>query len=93
MNQYKVIILPQAEKELKFHIKSGNKPTCKKIHQMLIELKTHPYKGIGNPEQLKYQLSGLWSRRINSKDRLIYMVEDNIVTVTVASAKGHYSNK
>jgi propanediol dehydratase large subunit len=32
------------------------------------------------------------SRRINQERRLVYSVEDNIVTVTVVAAKGHYES-
>ncbi|MEQ8241623.1 MAG: Txe/YoeB family addiction module toxin [Cyclobacteriaceae bacterium] len=53
----------------------------------------HPYLGTGKPEALKYDLEGYWSRRINKKDRLIYKVVDEIVTVTIVSAKGHYGQK
>jgi 23S rRNA (cytosine1962-C5)-methyltransferase len=52
-----------------------------------------PYLGIGKPEALKYELSGFWSRKINQKDRMIYKVEEDIVTVFVISAMGHYSDK
>ncbi|HAT75908.1 MAG TPA: type II toxin-antitoxin system mRNA interferase toxin, RelE/StbE family, partial [Flavobacterium sp.] len=31
--------------------------------------------------------------RINQKDRMIYKVEEDIVTVFVVSAMGHYSDK
>ncbi|WP_457133250.1 type II toxin-antitoxin system YoeB family toxin [Mucilaginibacter sp. UYNi724] len=48
---------------------------------------------MGNPEQLKYELAGFWSRRINRKDRLIYKVEEDIVMVFVVSAMGHYNSK
>ncbi|PUU67560.1 type II toxin-antitoxin system mRNA interferase toxin, RelE/StbE family, partial [Flavobacterium sp. WLB] len=41
----------------------------------------------------KHQFSGFWSREINKKDRLIYSVEEEILTVVVISAMGHYSNK
>nr|WP_262895034.1 Txe/YoeB family addiction module toxin [Mucilaginibacter ginkgonis] len=30
-----------------------------------------PFKGIGKPEPLKHNLSGLWSRRINREHRII----------------------
>ncbi|WP_396172984.1 type II toxin-antitoxin system YoeB family toxin, partial [Flavobacterium sp.] len=47
----------------------------------------------GKPEQLKYELTGFWARRINQKDRIIYNVEEDIVTVEVISAMGHYGDK
>ncbi|HLV45751.1 MAG TPA: Txe/YoeB family addiction module toxin [Flavobacterium sp.] len=73
--------------------KSGNKSVEKKIKTILNELKEHPYTGTGQPEQLKHELSGFWSRRINQKDRIIYSVEEEIVTVEVISAMGHYGKK
>jgi len=91
MGQFKLKIEELAEKHIKLHVKSGDKASIKKIEKILLELTETPYKGIGNPEQLKYELSGFWSRRINQKDRLIYKVNENIVTVFVIPAIGHYS--
>lgn len=93
MGKYKVEIQPTAEKDLSKHKKSGNKATQLKIIKILDELTEHPYTGTGKPELLKYELEGFWSRRINQKDRLVYKVHENIVTVFVLSAWGHYSDK
>jgi len=93
MGKYKVEIQPTAEKDLSKHKKSGNKATQLKIIKILDELKEHPYSGTGKPELLKYELQGYWSRRINQKDRLVYKVQENVVTVFVLSAWGHYSDK
>jgi toxin YoeB len=57
----------------------------------MLELSEHPTIGMGNPELLKYNLSGLWSRRINSKNRIIYeIIEEPDKMVVVISALGHY---
>ncbi len=93
MEKYKVIINPTAEKDFSKHKKAGNSATIKKILTILNELKEHPYTGEGQPEELKIELQGLWSRRINKKDRLIYEVKEEIVTVFVISAMGHYFDK
>lgn len=53
----------------------------------------HPRTGTGQPEKLKYNLEGLYSRRINKKHRLVYVVKDQIVTVVVLSAHAHYEDK
>ena len=90
MGKYQIIIKATAEKDLSKHKKSGDLASKKKIIKILNELKDHPYTGSGNPEPLKFELSGYWSRRINKKDRLIYEVHDDIVTVVVVSALGHY---
>ncbi len=55
---------------------------------MLESISIDPYKGIGQPEALKYNLSGAWSRRINKEHKLVYEVIDDIVYIL--SLKGHY---
>jgi len=93
MGKYFVDIEPIARKDLQKHYKSGNQGNIKKIEKILSELSETPYSGTGQPEQLKYQLSDYWSRRINQKDRIVYRVDEDIVTVFVISAIGHYDNK
>lgn len=93
MGNYRVIIKKTAKKDLAKHKKSGNLKSLVKISKIIKELQLHPYSGTGKPEQLKYNLSGLWSRRINKKDRLVYKVEEDIVTVFIVSAMGHYGDK
>lgn len=93
MGQFAIILESNAEKELKKHLKTSDKATIKRIDQIFEELKVHPKIGIGKPEALKHNLSGYWSRRINKKDRLIYKVDDEIVTIFIISAMGHYSDK
>ncbi|MDD2982532.1 MAG: type II toxin-antitoxin system YoeB family toxin [Crocinitomicaceae bacterium] len=58
-----------------------------------MELEVHPETGTGSPEQLKYSLQKFWSRRINRKDRMIYSINKNTVTVEILSSMGHYSDK
>jgi toxin YoeB len=93
MGKYKVIIKPEADKHLSLHKKAGNKATLKKLEKIFLELSEHPFRGIGKPEQLKYNLSGYWSRQINLKDRLVYEVNEETVLVTIITAIGHYSDK
>ena len=90
MGKFTIKIEKLAENQLKKHLKSGNKASIKKIEQIFIELSQSPYTGIGNPEPLKHELIGFWSRRINQKDRIIYKIQEDIVTVFVISAMGHY---
>jgi toxin YoeB len=93
MGKFRIKIEELAEVHIKKHIKSGNKVLLKKLGKILIELQETPYSGIGNPEALKHDLSGYWSRRLSQKDRLIYRVDDDVVTVFVVAALGHYSDK
>ena len=50
-----------------------------------------PFSGKGEPEKLRGDLNGKWSRRINLKDRLVYEISDE--TIIVIQCKGHYSDK
>lgn len=93
MGEYTVVLEAEAEKDLKRHHKAGDRVTINRINQIYEELKIHPKTGLGNPEELKYNFTGFWSRRINKKDRLIYKIDENIVTVFIISAMGHYNNK
>jgi toxin YoeB len=79
--------------DIKKHKKSGDKATLKKIEKLLNELMEHPETGTGQPEQLKHNLAGLYSRRINQKHRLVYSINKEIVTVHVLSAWAHYGDK
>ena len=55
------------------------------------ELAAH-YKS-GDRKTIKYELSGYWSRQINKKDRLIYKVKEETITIYIVSAIGHYGDK
>lgn len=79
-----------ATKEIKVFRKSGNKTLLKKLNRLLIEIIEHPYTGTGKPEQLKYEFSGYWSRRINREHRIVYEVLEDENKILILSLKGHY---
>ena len=78
----------KAQQDIKFFLKTGQKGILRKIETLLSEIVLSPYIGIGKPEPLKHELSGVWSRRINMEHRIIYEVKENYVLVH--SLKGHY---
>ena len=79
--------------DIEKHKKSGDKTVLKKIEKLLNELMEHPTTGTGQPEMLKHDLTGLYSRRINKKHRLIYSINEKVITVYVLSAYAHYEDK
>ena len=87
-----IIFSSKAKKDLEFWYKSGNKSIIKKISELLRAIQEHPFEGIGKPEQLKHDLSGVWSRRINQEHRLVYEIvdENTIEILNIISLKGHY---
>jgi toxin YoeB len=93
MGKYIVTLNPKATEDIKFYQKAGNKIAIAKINRILEELEIHPETGIGRPEKKKYNYSGYWSREIDKKNRMLYQIKENIVTVEVVSAIGHYDDK
>lgn len=69
-----------------------DKRTLKKINQLIKDIIRNGYTGIGNPEPLKGNLSGYWSREIDEKNRIIYRLKEND-DVEIIQCKGHYSDK
>jgi toxin YoeB len=90
---YIIELEPKAMQDIAELKKTGNKAAIAKIEKLLLELREHPTTGTGQVEALKDNLSGFWSRRIDKFNRMIYTIEEDIVTVTVISAKGHYNRK
>ena len=85
-----IVFLEQAEKDREYWKKTDNKVIMKRITALLKDIAEHPYIGIGKPEPLKYELTGYWSRRINSEHRIIYSVDEEVVTVYVLAMRYHY---
>ena len=84
---------PDAQKDLEWWKLNGDKSSKNKIKRFIQEISEHPKTGTGKPELLSNNLAGLWSRRINKKDRIIYQIFDDKVLVLVLSLRNHYSNR
>ena len=52
------------EKDIE-HIKKSNPQLLRRIKQLCLDIELHPFEGIGKPEVLKHQFSGVWFRRID----------------------------
>lgn len=85
-----IIYSEQAQSDIKFWVKSGNKQIQAKITSLLNAIENNPFHGIGKPEALKYEMSGKWSRRINEEHRLIYELSENQLQIKIHSLRGHY---
>ena len=60
---------------------SQDKKTLKRINRLIADTLRSPFEGIGKPEALKENLSGLWSRRIDETNRLVYVVDETHITI------------
>jgi len=83
MKTYKILFSKQAKKDI-----SGLTPKqAVKLQEILTNtIASNPY--IGKP--LKGDLKGLYSYRLNRKDRLVYEIYEDDQTVLVIRAKTHY---
>lgn len=63
---------------------SQDKKTLKKINGLIKDIERNSaLNGIGKPEKLTNNLSGLYSKRINDKDRLVYENDFIVILETV----------
>jgi toxin YoeB len=65
-----------------------NRKMLRKINELIKDIQRTPYEGKGKPEPLKYDLTGLWSRRIDLEHRLVYSIKDK--EILIYSCKYHY---
>jgi toxin YoeB len=65
-----------------------DRKTLKRINTLIADVLRTPFAGIGKPEALRENLSGLWSRRIDQTNRLIYAVDAE--QITIISCRYHY---
>lgn len=68
-----------------------DKKTLKKINKLIQDIERNGNSGLGKLEQLRGDLSGLWSRRINDKDRLVYKIDET--SVYILACRFHYADK
>ena len=68
-----------------------DKKTLKKINALIKDIQRTPYEGIGKPEPLKFDLAGLWSRRIDLEHRLVYCIDGS--DLLIYACRYHYDKK
>ena len=75
-------------------LRKNDKNTYIKCFDMLLAIATDPRNGIGKPERMKgYGEEEVYSRRLNDKDRLVYLVNEEKETIEIIACKGHYDDK
>jgi toxin YoeB len=83
----KLIFDEQAWEDYQYWI-ATDKKILKRINKLIRDIQRTPYDGIGDPEPLKYDWLGFWSRRITRGLRLVYAVESN--SILIAQCRFHY---
>ncbi len=71
--------------ELRIKDKVLHKNLCRILKEMQ---RDNPMEGVGKPEQLRYELTGFWSRKLSRYDRVIYKFDEN--SIHIFAIGGHY---
>ncbi len=65
-----------------------DKKKVKRINELIKQSMRTPFEGLGNPEPLKHELQGYWSRRIDREHRLVYSYSEN--ELEIIACRYHY---
>ena len=78
---------PAAFEDLVWWMEKDRK-TALKIGKLVQAIQRDPFQGIGEPEPLKHDLAGCWSRRIDREHRLVYEVSETMIRIL--ACRYHY---
>ncbi len=65
-----------------------DRKTLRRVNALLRDIDRNGYGGLGKPEPLRGDLSGWWSARIDSVNRLVFRIDGE--TLSILSCRGHY---
>ena len=69
----------------------NDKNILKRINKLILDIERNGYDCIGKPEALKGNLSGLYSVRMDGKNRLVFRISNG--AIEIAQCKTHYGDK
>jgi len=64
---------PNGWEDLEYWI-TNDPDTVIRVKDLIKAISQDPFRGLGKPEPLKYDLKGYWSRRITGEHRIVYKV-------------------
>ena len=64
---------PNGWEDLEYWI-TNDPDTVIRVKDLIKAIRQDPFRGLGKPEPLKYDLKGFWSRRITGEHRIVYKV-------------------
>ncbi len=60
----------------------------RRVNLLIRDIQRSPFDGVGQPEPLRFGLSGCWSRRIGPEHRLVYRVAND--SLIILQCRYHY---
>jgi toxin YoeB len=70
------------------HWQGSDRTIVKRINRLIEDTLRTPFAGIGKPEPLRHTGPDVWSRRLTEEHRLLYLIEDD--QITIIQARYHY---
>lgn len=67
-----------------------DKKAVRRINSLIRDIERNGYNGLGKPEPLKGNLSGWWSMRIDTVNRLVFQIVGE--KIEIYACKGHYND-
>lgn len=65
-----------------------DRQVLKRINALIKDIQRSPHEGLGNPEPLRHNWSGYWSRRIDREHRLVYKATGEMIIIV--QCRYHY---
>ena len=78
---------PAAFADLAWWVEQDRKKALR-VMRLIEAVQRDPFSGMGQPEPLKYDLAGCWSRRIDQEHRLVYEVTEK--KIRILACRFHY---
>jgi len=66
----------------------NDRAMIRRVNQLIREIRREPFSGVGQPEALRFQWSGYWSRRLDQEHRLVYRIVEG--ELEIAQCRYHY---
>ena len=84
---YDIQFTKNARRDFEFWQRTDERKV-RRINKLLRDAAQSPSRGIGNPEPLRHELRGCWSRRIDGEHRLVYEPREG--QIRVIACRYHY---
>ena len=80
---------PRALEDLEWWVEHDRRVALR-VMRLVREIQRTPCEGTGQPEPLRHELTGCWSRRINQEHRIVYQILDADDLIRVLACRYHY---
>ena len=87
MNDRQAVLSTNFIDDLRYWIRTDRR-TALRLVRIIDETLRDPFQGVGKPEPLRRELSGLWSRRLTEEHRIVYEVSER--TIRFLQGRSHY---